>query len=124
MAAIQDKPYIVEYYYKARWGHADEFLQLYKKNHHPVLKKRMEMGHILKLTLTKPRFHATEDSRWDFRVTIFWKNIQTTDEGFSEADLAGELYPNQEVHKKEEQRRFEILKAHWDVPIVELDLDK
>jgi len=117
-----DKPYAVEYYYKARWGHADEFLQLYKKNHHPILKKRMEMGHILSLTMVKPRFHATEEGRWDFRVTIVWKNIQVTDEGFSEADLARQLYPNQEVYKKEEQRRFEILKAHWDVPVNEVEL--
>ena len=122
MATTQDKPYTVEYYYKARWGHADEFLQLYKKNHHPVLKKRMELGHILKLTLTTPRFHATEESRWDFRVTIVWKNIQTTDEGFSEADLVRQLYPDLETHKKEEQRRFEILKAHWDVPVVDIGL--
>ncbi|MGO9482384.1 MAG: hypothetical protein ACLP05_11475 [Candidatus Kryptoniota bacterium] len=124
MIATQDKPYIVEYYYKARWGHANEFIELYKKNHHPVLKKRMEMGHILKLSLARPRFHGTEDARWDFRVTIVWKNIQTTDEGFNESDLARQLYPDLETHKKEEQRRFEILKAHWDVPIVELALDK
>jgi hypothetical protein len=124
MTTTEDRPYTVEYYYKAKWGHADEFLQLYKKNHHPVLKKRMEMGHILKLSLAKPRFHATEDSRWDFRVTIVWKNIQVTDEGFNEAELAHQLYPNQDAFKKEEQRRFEILDAHWDVPITEVDLEK
>jgi len=120
----QDKPYTVEYYYKAKWGHADEFIQLYKKNHHPVLKKRMEMGHILKLSCVKPRLHGTEDGRWDFRVTIVWKNIQVTDEGFSEADLVRQLYPDLETHKKEEQRRFEILDAHWDVPISEVDIEK
>ena len=27
------KPFVIEYYYKAKWGHADEFLQLFKKNH-------------------------------------------------------------------------------------------
>ena len=124
MTTTEDRPYTVEYYYKARWGHADEFLQLYKKNHHPVLKRRMELGHILSLTITKPRFHATEEGRWDFRVTIVWKNIQVTDGSFSEADLVHQLYPNQEIHKKEEQRRFEILKAHWDVPVVEVELEK
>jgi len=25
------KPFVVEYYYKAKWGYADEFLQLFKK---------------------------------------------------------------------------------------------
>jgi hypothetical protein len=32
-----DEPYVVEYYYKAKWGHAEEFLALFKKNHYPVL---------------------------------------------------------------------------------------
>src|SRR5208282_3168915 len=35
------KPFVVEYYYKAKWGHADEFLQLFKKNHYPLLKKEV-----------------------------------------------------------------------------------
>ncbi len=30
------KPFVIEYYYKAKWGHADEFLQLFKKNHYPT----------------------------------------------------------------------------------------
>ena len=37
MAAGEGKPFVVEYYYKAKWGHADEFLRLFKKNHYPIL---------------------------------------------------------------------------------------
>ncbi|MGC2193278.1 MAG: hypothetical protein WA628_01295 [Terriglobales bacterium] len=44
-----DKPFVVEYYYKARWGYADEFLRLFKKNHYPLLKKEVEMGRMLKV---------------------------------------------------------------------------
>jgi hypothetical protein len=123
MPTGQDKPYAVEYYYKVQWGYADEFLRLYKKNHHPVLKKQMDMGRILSLTLTRPRLHGTEDGRWDFRVTIVWKNIQTTNDGYSEEALVRQLYPDIETHKKEEQRRFEVLAAHWDVPIVDVDIE-
>jgi hypothetical protein len=119
--STSDKPYIVEYYYKTAWGFAEEFIRLYKKNHYPILKKQMEMGRILKITLVKPRFHATEDSRWDYRVTIEWKNIQITADGFSEENLSRQLYSDYEIFKKEEQRRFEILIGHWDVPIIELD---
>jgi len=122
--SAKDKPYVVEYYYKAKWGSADEFIQLYKKNHYPVMKKELEMGRILKLSFTKPRFHATEDGRWDFKVTIVWKNIQVTDDGFDEQALMHQLFPDQETFKKEEQRRFEILLAHWDVPVVDVDLEK
>ncbi len=120
----KEKPYIVEYYYKAKWGYADEFIQLYKKNHFPVMKKEMEMGRILQISVTKPRYHTTEDGRWDYKVTLVWKNIQVTDDGFDEANLIREMYPDQETYKKEEQRRFEILLGHWDVPIVDVDLNK
>ena len=40
----QDRPFVAEYYYKARWGYADEFIRLFKKNHLPVLKKQIETG--------------------------------------------------------------------------------
>jgi hypothetical protein len=122
--APKDKPFVVEYYYKAKWGYADEFIQLYKKNHFPVMKKEMEMGRILQISIIRPRYHATEDGRWDYKVTLVWKNIQVTDDGFDEASLIREMYPDQETYKKEEQRRFEILLGHWDVPIVDVDLNK
>ncbi len=121
--APTDKPYAVEYYYKTQWGHADEFIQLYKKNHYPVMKKELELGRILRISIAKPRFHSTEDGRWDFKVTIVWKNVQVTDDGFDENNLIRQLYPDQETYKREEQRRFEILLAHWDVPIVDVDPD-
>ncbi len=35
-SSASDRPFVVEYYYKAKWGHADEFLKLFKKNHYPV----------------------------------------------------------------------------------------
>ena len=37
--------------------------------------------------------------------------------------LTKQLYPDQDSFKKEEQRRFEILEAHWDLPIKEVDLE-
>jgi len=118
-----DKPYAVEYYYKAKWGYADEFIRLYKKNHYPVLKKQMETGRILKITMVKPRYHAAEEGRWDWRVTIIWKNIQVTNDGFSEEKLSRQLFTDQETFRKEEQRRFEILIGHWDIPVVNVDLE-
>lgn len=32
-AAATLQPYVVEYYYKVKWGHFEEFLELYMKNH-------------------------------------------------------------------------------------------
>jgi len=121
--AAADKPFVVEYYYKTKWGHADEFLKLFKKNHYPVLKKEMEMGRIAKVWMDQPRYHTTEDGRWDFRVTIVFKNATVANEAFDEAALQKQMYPDQETFQREEQRRFEILDAHWDLPLKTVDLD-
>jgi hypothetical protein len=117
------KPFVVEYYYKTKWGHADEFLQLFKKNHYPLLKKQVEMGRMLKVWMDQPRYHTTEDGRWDYRVTIVFKNSAAANEPFEEGGLKKQLWPDQATYGKEEQRRFEILDGHWDVPIKTVDLD-
>lgn len=122
-ADAKEQPYVVEYYYKAKWGHADEFLALFRKNHYPVLKKEMELGRILKVSMVSPRLHATEDGRWDYRVTIVFKNAAIANDNFDSAAILKQLYPDQETYKKEEQRRFEILDGHWDVPIKDVDLE-
>ncbi|MBI3651156.1 MAG: hypothetical protein HY231_08935 [Acidobacteria bacterium] len=119
-----EKPFVVEYYYKTKWGFADEFISLFKKNHFPVLKKQMESGRILQVSAVKPRYHNSEDGRWDYRVTIVFKNLATAHDATSEDAIIKQLYPDQATFKREEQRRFEILLAHWDVPLVEVELDK
>jgi hypothetical protein len=123
VADAKERPFVVEYYYKAKWGHADEFIALFKKNHYPVLKKEMELGRILKVTASAPRYHSTEDGRWDYRTTLVFKNAEIAHDNFDSAALVKQLYPDQETYKREEQRRFEILDAHWDVPIKDVDLD-
>jgi hypothetical protein len=121
----REQPFVVEYYYKAKWGHADEFLRLFKKNHYPVLKKQVERGRMLRVSMVKPRYHATEDGRWDYKVTIVFKNLEAAFAPASEEDaIKKELFPDQETFKKEEARRFEILDAHWDVPIMDVELEQ
>jgi len=118
-----DKPFVVEYYYKTKWGHADEFIALFRKNHYPLLKKEVEMGRLLKISAVSPIYHTTEDGRWDYRVTIVYKNAAVAHDGYDSAALLKQLFPDQETYKKEEQHRFEILDSHWDLPIKDLDLD-
>lgn len=123
-AKAGDEPFVADYYYKAKWGYADEFIRLFKKNHFPVLKKQMETGRILSVTAVKPRYHATEDGRWDYRVTIVFKNMAAASDQASEEPIIKQLFPDQETYKLEEQRRFEILLAHWDVPLLSVELTK
>jgi hypothetical protein len=118
-----DKPFVVEYYYKTKWGHADEFLRLFKKNHYPLLKKQVEIGRMIKVWMDQPRYHNTEDGRWDYRVTIVFKNSTVANEAFDEEALKKQLFPDQQSYTREEQRRFEILDAHWDLPLKNTDLE-
>ena len=113
-----DQPYTMEYYYKTQWGHQQEFLRLFLKNHYPLLKKQIETGRILSVKIETPANHMTEDARWDYRVTIRFKNSTVaTTANPEEEKIIKQLWPDQEMYKKEEQRRFEILLAHWDLPV-------
>jgi hypothetical protein len=38
-------------------------------------------------------------------------------EDHAEAEIAARLFPDQERYAAEERRRFELLEAHWDVPL-------
>jgi len=73
--------------------------------------------------MDQPRYHTTEDGRWDYRVTIVFKNATVANEPFDEDTLKKQLFPDQEVYQHEEQRRFTILEAHWDLPVKPVDLD-
>jgi hypothetical protein len=116
-----DQPYAVEYYYKVQWGHQQEFLDLFLKNHYPLLQKIVTTGRMLSVKIEAPAYHTTEDGRWDYRVTIRFKNstLATTANPDEEA-MIKELWPDQAKYKQEEQRRFEILAAHWDLPVTEI----
>lgn len=113
-----DQPYVMEFYYKVQWGHQKEFLDLFLKNHFPLLREIEKSGRIVALKIETPANHMTEDARWDYRVTIAYKNstLATTANPDEEA-LIKRLYPDQAAYQREEQRRFEILLAHWDLPV-------
>ena len=116
-----NQPYTMEYYYKVRWGYQQEFLQLFLKNHYPLLLEGVQSGRMLSVKIETPANHMTEDGRWDYRVTLRFKNstAATTANPNEEADTK-RLFPDQEKYKREEQRRFEILLAHWDIPVSDI----
>jgi hypothetical protein len=113
-----NQPYVMEYYYKVQWGRQQEFLQLFLKNHYPLLRKEVETGRLLSVKIETPANHMTEDSRWDYRVTLTFKNsTMATTANPDEQALIKQLWPDQQTFTREEQRRFEILLAHWDLPV-------
>jgi hypothetical protein len=64
---------------------------------------------------------AIAHSAW--RREIVFRNASVTNDDFDEKALIKQLYPDQETYKKQEQRRFEILDTHWDLPIEDVDLN-
>lgn len=112
----------VEYYYKVKWGHAEEFIQLYRKNHYPILESQVQSGRFLRVFAERPRYHMTEVGRWDYRVTIVFRDAAAERDPGNEAEMILRLYPDQETFRREEQRRFEILEGHWDLPLENVEL--
>lgn len=114
--ASKSKDYFtIESYYRVKWGHGTEFINLWKQNHYPLLKKALENGDVISITASEPKFHSGEETRWDFRVTVVFKTVNLA---FQE-DLLDvykkQLFPDSEALKKSEQYRFELLLAHWDI---------
>lgn len=116
--------FTIESYYKVKWGLTNEFIDLWKKNHLPLLKKAKEKGDVIDIIAEKPMLHSSEDSRWDFKVSVTYKNAALgLSHGLTDP-YKKLLYPDLDKLAKEEQRRFEILLAHWDVMTEKVDLGK
>jgi hypothetical protein len=81
----------------------------------------VETGRLNSVKIETPANHMTEEARWDYRVTLVFKNsgVATTanpDEGA----MIRQLWPDQATFTREEQRRFEILLSHWDLPVTDV----
>ena len=114
-ASAQEAPYPVAYYYKVRWGSQQEFERLFLKNHYPVLMEMKQRGRVQDVKLYRPTYHLKDD--WTFLVVITypsWAALGSPSDGEA---ITRKLYPDYERFQKEEQRRFEILDSHWDVPL-------
>ena len=115
--------FTVENYYKVKWGYADEFINLWTVNHYPLLKKAIEKGDLISVTASKPKLHSSEDSRWDFRVVLVFKNAALAFDDNLTTPYKAALYPDLEKLKKDEQHRFELLLAHWDIETATIPLN-
>jgi len=113
-----EKPYLVEWVYKVKWGHADEFWQLFKKYQIATLNREKELGYVTSYTVYRPGLHTGEDTRWEFRIVITYKNISSSGHG---SEVEKQLFPDQAEMKRGENRRWELTEAHYDLPIHTID---
>jgi hypothetical protein len=114
----------VWYFYRVKWGFQDEFVTLFQRNHYPVLKEQMKGGRIKDVRTFVPTYHGDGRADWTFAVQITYRDTAAMTGPSNDDEIVRKLYPDQARFAKEEQRRFEILDAHWDVPLNELDLDQ
>ena len=112
------------YFYRVKWGHQDEFVKLFAKNHLPVLRDQMKSGRIKDVRTYVPTYHGDGRADWTFAVAITFRDTAAMTGPSGEDEIVKRLYPDQATFRKEEQRRFELLDAHWDVPLNELDLTR
>lgn len=112
------------YFYRVKWGFQEEFVTLFTKNHLPVLREQIKTGRMRDVRTYAPTYHGDGRADWTFAVAITYKDTAAMTGPSEEAAIVQRLYPDQATFKKEEQRRFELLDAHWDVPLNELTLTR
>ena len=99
-------------YYKITLGHQQEWVNLYKNYHYPILKALKEQGLIKSITLLqRDRHHLTP--AWDYELQIVWRDKVAQASG-SGPGLLHKLFPDWADYQKNEARRWEVTAEHWD----------
>jgi len=115
------EPKTTWYFYTVKWGLQDEFVDLFQRNHYPILKAKEQAGRFSSVRVYVPEFHGDGRADWTFAVELVVPpNPPSTP---TDEEIIAKLYPDRAKFAREEQRRFEILTAHWDVPLNRMDLD-
>jgi hypothetical protein len=109
----------VWFFYTVKWGFQNEFLDLFQKNHYPILKAQLDAGVYVSVKTFVPENHGDGRADWTFAVELVEAANPPT---FDQDAVLKKLYPDQAKFQKEEQRRFELLVAHWDVPLNVVDM--
>lgn len=61
---MADRPVEVACFYRTKWGHHDEFVELFTHNHLPVLHEQVKRGRLLGVRVQVPRFHGDGRADW------------------------------------------------------------
>jgi hypothetical protein len=114
----------VWYFYKVKWGFQDEFVDLFRRNHLSVLQEEVKTGRMKSVKTFVPEYHGDGRADWTFAVEIVYRDVAAMTGPSDDEAIQKRLFPDRAKFLKEEQRRFEILDAHWDVPLNQVDLSR
>jgi hypothetical protein len=91
------RTYQVEWVYRVKWGHDEEFWRIFRQTQIPVLDKEKELGYVLSYKVYKPGLHTSEELRWNYRIVITYKDILSSTHG---GELEKQLFPDQTAYAK------------------------
>jgi len=112
-SASADSHPVVESYYKIFPGKTEEWLELYRTQHLPILRQRQRDGVITGIVIYRPFLHQGAPA-WDFKVLLTYRDFTAMGDrtGFDATERR--LYPDWEAHQRAERHRWEVTEKHWD----------
>ena len=106
--------YQVEWVYRVRYGFEDEWWRLFRTYQIAQLDEQKRRGFVVGYVVERPSLHVSEESRWDYRIIITYRDRDATTH---EAEVERDLFPDAAARKRDEARRWELTANHWDLPI-------
>ncbi len=70
-----------------------------------------------------PLHHGDGRADWTFATELIFKNDTEFMKPSPAPEIAARLFSDMETFHAEERHRFEILDAHWDVPLIEVPME-
>jgi hypothetical protein len=104
--------------YRVKYGHIDEWWDLFRELEVPVLERAKKLGYVLDYRIWRPTQHMDEAARWDYRVEITYKDYASSQRM---GEVTAAVFPDAAARKKLDQRRWEMTANHWDLPIYAVD---
>jgi len=107
-----------EWVYRVKYGFQGEWWRIFQKYQIAALDEEKRRGYVLDYTVVRPGLHTSEESRWDYRIVITFKDRDSTTH---EDEVLSALFPDTAAVKRDENRRWELTTNHWDLPIRQID---
>lgn len=109
------------FFYTVQWGYQDEFLDLFARNHYPLLKALEQAGSTAASGPTcRP---ITETAGPTGPLPSSWWNRRTRRPSTRTRSSRSSIRTRRSTSVRR-SAEFEILVAHWDVPLNAVDLSK
>ncbi|MGH9863762.1 MAG: hypothetical protein ACRD35_10100 [Candidatus Acidiferrales bacterium] len=111
--ATADMRPVVESYYKIAPGKTDEWLEIYRTHHLPVLQELRREGRLADIIIYRPFLHQGGPP-WDFKVILRWRDFTAMGDRAHEEEVEHRLFTAWLPHRDAESHRWELTEKHWD----------